>query len=50
VTRPDGPAGKPRCPWCGSDDVERVGAFGPQLASEQYLCRVCHSPFERIRR
>jgi ring-1,2-phenylacetyl-CoA epoxidase subunit PaaD len=40
----------PRCPWCGSDDVERIGAFGAQLMSEQYLCRACRSPFERVRR
>lgn len=39
-----------RCPWCGADDVERIGAFGAQLMSEQYLCRACRSPFERVRK
>ncbi len=39
-----------RCPWCGSLQVERVGAFGPQLISEQYMCLACWSPFERIRK
>lgn len=39
-----------RCPWCGSDRVERVGVVGPQLMSESYLCLSCHSPFERIKR
>lgn len=38
------------CPWCGSPEVERVGFYGPQLMGESYLCRWCHSPFERIRR
>ncbi|MGQ0571868.1 MAG: PaaD-like zinc ribbon domain-containing protein [Armatimonadota bacterium] len=38
-----------RCPWCGSQRVERVAAFGPQLMSEQYICLGCRSPFERIR-
>lgn len=37
------------CPWCGSDDVEQLSAFGPQHLSEQWFCRGCHSPFERIR-
>jgi DNA-directed RNA polymerase subunit RPC12/RpoP len=40
----------PRCPWCGSDRVERISLVGPQLMSEQYVCLNCHSPFERIRR
>ena len=38
------------CPWCGSTRVERLGAFGPQLMGEPYLCLVCRSPFERIRK
>ncbi|WP_456238928.1 hypothetical protein [Pyrinomonas methylaliphatogenes] len=29
--------------------MERLGAFGPQLMTEQYLCLRCRSPFERIR-
>ncbi len=43
-------SGSLRCPWCGADDVERIGAFGAQLMSEQYLCRACRSPFERVRK
>lgn len=38
------------CPWCGSERVERIAAFGPQLISEQYMCLDCRSPFERIKR
>ncbi len=38
------------CPWCGSADVERESPFGPQLMVEQYFCRRCRSPFQRIRR
>lgn len=44
------PGDAPRCPWCGSEDVERVAAFGSHLMSESYICRTCHSPFERIRK
>jgi len=40
----------PVCPWCDSQNVERIGAFGPQLMSYQYMCRDCRSPFEYIRR
>ena len=45
-----GPGDGLQCPWCGAADVERIGAFGAQLMSEQYLCRVCRSPFERVRK
>ena len=38
------------CPWCGSRDTERIGEWGPQLLTEQWMCRACHTPFERIRR
>lgn len=38
------------CPWCGSGEVERLGAFGAQLMGEPYFCKRCHSPFERIRK
>jgi transposase-like protein len=37
------------CPWCESTDVEPVGALGSHLMVAQYICRDCHSPFERIR-
>lgn len=39
-----------RCTWCGSDRVERIGEFGPQLLTEQYMCLTCRSPFEWIRK
>ncbi len=39
-----------RCPWCGSEDTERIAVAGSQLMSEQFMCRACLSPFERIRR
>jgi DNA-directed RNA polymerase subunit RPC12/RpoP len=39
-----------RCPWCGSRATERIGEWGPQLLTEQYICLTCRSPFERIRR
>ena len=38
------------CPWCGSRETERIGAWGPQLLTEQWFCRACRTPFERIRR
>ncbi len=45
-----GDAAAVRCPWCASPRVERIAAFGAQLMSEQYMCLVCRSPFERIRK
>lgn len=38
------------CPWCGSTDTERIGEWGPQLLTEQWMCHACRTPFERIRR
>jgi hypothetical protein len=38
------------CPWCGSADTEQIGEWGPQLLTEQWMCRACRTPFERIRR
>lgn len=37
-----------RCPWCGSDETEPMALFGAHLLVEQYYCRACHTPFERI--
>ena len=37
------------CPWCGSADVEQIGAYGSLLMTAQWYCNACHSPFERIR-
>jgi hypothetical protein len=38
------------CPWCGSRATERIGEWGPQLLTEQWMCRDCRTPYERIRR
>jgi hypothetical protein len=38
------------CPWCDSDDVEKVSEYGPHLMVYFYICRSCHSPFEAIKR
>jgi hypothetical protein len=38
------------CPWCGSALTKRIGEWGPQLLTEQFMCLECHTPFERIRR
>lgn len=37
------------CPWCESVDVERLSAFGPMHMTEQWFCRACRTPFERVR-
>ncbi|MGI9658134.1 MAG: hypothetical protein ACR2OD_04435 [Gaiellaceae bacterium] len=37
------------CVWCESDQVERLGEFGPGLMTEQWYCRSCRSPFELIK-
>lgn len=39
-----------RCTWCDSPQVERIGEWGPQLLTEQYICLACRSPFQWIRR
>ena len=38
------------CPWCDSDDVEKVSEYGPHLMVYSFICRSCHSPFEVIKR
>jgi 1,2-phenylacetyl-CoA epoxidase catalytic subunit len=38
------------CVWCGSVDTERLGEFGPGVMTEQWFCRACKSPFERVRK
>jgi transposase-like protein len=38
------------CPWCGSQEVERVGEVGPTVMTSQWICTACKSPFEQIRR
>jgi transcription elongation factor Elf1 len=37
------------CPFCGSEDVERVGAWGGQMITSQLRCRACNTYFEAIR-
>ncbi len=37
------------CGWCGAPDVERLSVYGPMHMSEQWFCRACRSPFERVR-
>jgi hypothetical protein len=47
------PVNQPRptvtCPFCGSDDVEPVGAWGGQIITSQLRCRGCNTYFESIR-
>lgn len=38
------------CGHCGSLDVERLSLYGPMHMGEQWWCRACASPFERVRR
>jgi transposase-like protein len=40
---------EPRCPFCGSPDVEPMALFGSQLMTQQFYCRDCRTPFERVR-
>jgi len=37
------------CPFCGSGEVERVGAWGGQIITSQLRCRTCNTYFEAIR-
>jgi transposase-like protein len=39
----------PRCPFCGSAQVELLSLFGSQLLTDQYYCRACHTPFEHVK-
>lgn len=43
------PSRGPRCPFCGASETELLSLFGSQLLTEQYYCRVCHTPFEHIK-
>jgi hypothetical protein len=38
------------CPWCESEDIEKVSEYGPHLMVYAYICRGCNSPFEVIKR
>ena len=46
----DGLEGRLACPWCGSDDVEKVSEYGPHLMVYSFICQGCNSPFEVIKR
>ncbi|HZE06804.1 MAG TPA: hypothetical protein VE127_16365 [Solirubrobacteraceae bacterium] len=39
----------PRCPFCGSPDIELVSAWGGQLITSQVRCRACNTYFEALR-
>lgn len=41
--------GRARCPYCGSRDVVRFSRFGSEVSSQQYECKGCGAPFERLR-
>jgi transcriptional regulator NrdR family protein len=37
------------CPFCESEDVELVSAWGGQMITSQMRCRSCQTYFEAIR-
>jgi transcription elongation factor Elf1 len=37
------------CPFCDSERVELVSAWGGQMITSQLRCRACESYFEAIR-
>ena len=37
------------CPFCSSDDVERVAQWGGQIITAQWRCHACNSYFEAVR-
>jgi transposase-like protein len=39
----------PSCPFCDAGDVERVGQWGGQMITAQWVCHACNSHFEAIR-
>lgn len=46
----NGVKGRLLCPWCDSEDVEKISEYGPHLMVYSYMCEECHSPFEVIKR
>jgi hypothetical protein len=42
-------SGPPSCPFCDARDVERVGQWGGQMITAQWVCHACNSHFEAIR-
>ena len=39
----------PRCPFCDAAATERVGQWGGQIITAQWVCLACNSHFEAIR-
>lgn len=37
------------CPFCSSEDVEKVSPWGGQIITCQMRCRACKTYFEAIR-
>jgi acyl-CoA thioesterase FadM len=37
------------CPFCDSSDVSRVGQWGGQIITAQWVCHACNSHFEVLR-
>jgi hypothetical protein len=37
------------CPFCSSDQVERVAQWGGQIITAQWRCAACNSYFEAVR-
>lgn len=46
---PDARDRPPRCPSCGSSEVEVISLFGQQAITLQYRCRHCGTPFEALK-
>ncbi len=38
-----------RCPFCDSDEVELVSAWGGQLITSQFHCGHCNTYFDAVR-
>lgn len=42
-------AARVACPRCGSDDTERLSAFGSTPCKAVYRCLACREPFEALK-
>ncbi|WP_449280303.1 PaaD-like zinc ribbon domain-containing protein [Lentibacillus salinarum] len=38
-----------KCPFCSSDDVNKIAPFGTAQLVSQYYCNQCKSVFEYVR-
>jgi ring-1,2-phenylacetyl-CoA epoxidase subunit PaaD len=45
-----GEPNEPRCPFCGSDNVQRESPFGPTRCRMIYHCDACRNSFEHMKR